>query len=66
MSEIVRAADLPEGSIVADRRNAWIKRNVYYEERWRETGLLDPCDNAFIDQILAAGGVILVRYGYGN
>ncbi len=57
----VRAADLPEGSIVADRVVAHIKRDHDY---WRSTNGNRPTDAA-IDEDLAAGAAV-VRHGYGE
>lgn len=57
----VKAADLPAGSIVADRRNACIKRGP---DNWMSTDGNRPGD-AYIETALDLGATV-VRRGYGQ
>lgn len=58
----VRAADLPDGSVVADDHTAWIKNHPREWAQWRGTdGGYAP--DEFIDSALADGAMVL-RGGY--
>jgi hypothetical protein len=59
-----RAADLPDGSVVANRNKAWIKNHPSGWSPWRSTQGSYEHDK-FIDEALASGATVL-RYGYGE
>lgn len=68
MTAEVRAADLPEGSIIALRRDVWIKQAESgddYPEPWDGTGSRWSVPDEAIDQLLAVGATV-VRYGFGE
>ncbi len=63
--EPVKAADLPDGSVVADRHDAYIKITGA-ETYWSETGSRVQFGDSFIDRLLADGGDTILRRGYGD
>ncbi len=72
MTGIPRAADLPEGSIVADRDRIYDKRCTDADLPWvyisREHGTrmyVNDTDDAGVDDALADGAQVL-RHGYGD
>lgn len=62
MSEI-RAADLPEGSIVALWHDVAVRNPDGFTKPWMSTS--GPVDHWFADEILKRGGKVL-RHGYGD
>ncbi len=64
MAAEARAADLPEGSIVASRIKVWIKTFPSDYSDWRATtGAYEH--NRYVDEALASGATVL-RHGYGD
>ncbi len=64
----VRAADLPEGSIIALRRDVWIKQaesGPNDPEPWDGTGSRWSVSDEQTDPLLAVGARVL-RHGYGG
>lgn len=67
----LKAKDMPVGSVVATRNEAWIKRTEEvgpntYESYWIGAQTFSvPVDNMAIDGVIAEGGVIL-RFGDGT
>lgn len=64
MNEAPRAADLPEGSIVANRDKVWIKNHPSHYCPWRSSYGSHEYD-VHVDQALADGATVL-RHGYGE
>ncbi len=60
----IKAADLPVGSVVADRHSAWFKDHPRDWAQWRGTRG-DYAPDHFIDSALDDGATVL-RHGYGN
>nr|WP_221374500.1 hypothetical protein [Actinoplanes polyasparticus] len=60
----IKAADLPEGSVVAGRDIAYVSRWVGISAIWCGTDGSRVYD-AWIDGVLAADGVVL-RHGHGD
>lgn len=59
----IKAADLPEGSVVANERHAWVKSHPSAHSQWRGTsGGYYP--DELVDKELAAGAMVL-REGQG-
>lgn len=56
-----RAADLPEGSVVALNKIAWIKGRDW----WHATGIGSPYLDSDVDQRIDAGAQVL-RVGTGE
>lgn len=63
----VRAADLPEGSIIVSRDAAYIKQRTYGTDAppWSATGTGNCLDDPVIDHLLRYGAEVL-RHGYGD
>ncbi len=64
MTGVPRAADLPDGSVVADRDVVYIKNHPSKTAQWRGTNGGYVGDWR-VDQALAEGAAV-VRHGYGE
>jgi hypothetical protein len=64
----VRAADLPAGSIVATRDDAWIKREHSHgaPTPWDATGSRWCIEDATMDELIAEAGAAVLRHGCGE
>ena len=58
----VKAADLPEGSVVANDKHAFIKTHPSKNSEWRGTSGL-YCGDWYVDELLSDGAAVL-RRGY--
>lgn len=62
VSNILCAADLPDGSVVAENNVVYIRNHPTRTAPWRGTNS-GYFGDQHIDEVLAAGGTVL-RYGY--
>lgn len=64
----IKAADLPEGSVVAVDTRVLIKRSMEYgmdRPNWPSAGQPTPYTDLEVDGLLDDGAVVL-RHGYGD
>ncbi len=68
LADLPRAADLPEGSIVATDVNAWIRHPGPPSAftAWLRTGDAGPVTNSRIDAALSSDRATVLRHGYGE
>ncbi len=66
MTAEVRAAELPEGSIVATDIYVWIKASRAGVAPWSRTGTAEAVMDSRIDACLGSGRGRVLRHGYGE
>ena len=68
MADIPRAADLPEGSVVASRTDAWVKQPMCGLDQpdWAATDRLHRVEGHVVDYMLTEGRAKVLRHGYGE
>lgn len=59
------AAELPDGSVVASRNEAFIRDWPGDNLPWSGT-MNEAVDDAFVDMLLARPGTSVLRVGYGD
>jgi hypothetical protein len=61
----IKAADLPEGSIVSVDVEVWIRNDKVRGFPWRSTDGGD-CSDESVQRELRGGGAVVLRHGYGE
>ncbi len=65
MAAEVRAADLPEGSIVAQRLHVYVKEEDSRHSLRPWISSVTSCSDAYVDEVISEGAQVL-RRGYGE